>query len=157
MSYQWDQVNFKTKTFRATDTKNKRDQLLPMSDYLEDQLKRRHEVVDSPYVFDRADGRPLGRDQRKWCEKVTEPSGVEFMQHDLRRTFITIAESLDIPYYALKRLVNHKADVTDVTEGYIQLDAERLRKPMQVITDHILKNANIKPSGEIIKLAEKHG
>jgi len=153
----WDQVSFKTKTFRATDTKNKRDQLLPMSDYLEAMLKRRFEEVDSPYVFDRVDGRPLGRDQRKWCGQVTEASGVEFMQHDLRRTFITIAESLDIPYYALKRLVNHKSDKTDVTEGYIQLDAERLRKPMQLITDHILRFANIKPSGEVVNLAEKRG
>lgn len=146
----WDQVNFNNKTFRATDTKNKRDQLLPMSDYLEAMLLHRHEDVDSPYVFDRANGKPLGRDQRKWCAKVTEASGIEFIQHDLRRTFITIAESLDISYYALKRLVNHKADKTDVTEGYIQLDAERLRKPMQAITDHILKHAKIKPSGEVV-------
>lgn len=153
----WEQVDFKKRTFRATDTKNKRDQLLPMSDYLEDMLKRRFESVDSPYVFDRPNGEPLGRDQRKWCAKVAEASGVEFMQHDLRRTFITIAESLDISYYALKRLVNHKADKTDVTEGYIQLDAERLRKPMQAITDYILKHASIKPSGEVIQLAEKRG
>lgn len=153
----WEQVNFKSRTFRATDTKNSRDQLLPMSDYLEEMLKRRHEEVDSPYVFDRSNGDPLGRDQRKWCAKITEASGVEFIQHDLRRTFITIAESLDIPYYALKRLVNHKADKTDVTEGYIQLDAERLRKPMQLITDHILRFAKIKPSSEVVNLAEKRG
>jgi len=153
----WDQVNFKSKTFRATDTKNSRDQLLPMTDYLEAMLQRRYETVDSPYVFDRANGDPLGRDQRKWCAKITETSGVEFIQHDLRRTFITIAESLDIPYYALKRLVNHKADKTDVTEGYIQLDAERLRKPMQLITDHILRFSHIKPSGEVVNLVEKRG
>ncbi len=30
------------------------------------------------------------------------------IQHDLRRTFITIAESLDISAYAVKRLANHK-------------------------------------------------
>lgn len=150
----WGQVNFKTKTFRATDTKNGRDQLLPMSDYLEEMLKRRNEEIDSIYVFDRANGKLLGRDQRKWCAKITEASGVEFIQHDLRRTFITIAESLDIPYYALKRLVNHKADKTDVTEGYIQLDAERLRKPMQLITDHILRFAKIKPTSEVMNLVE---
>ena len=59
------------------------------------------------------------------------------MLHDLRRTFITIAESLDIPAYALKRLLNHKT-ANDVTAGYIITDVERLRRPMQQITDHIL-------------------
>ena len=52
------------------------------------------------------------------------------------QTFITIAESLDIPGYALKRLMNHK-DPNDVTAGYIISDVERLREPMQSITDFI--------------------
>ena len=58
--------------------------------------------------------------------------------HDLRRTFITTAESLDIPAYALKRLLNHKMN-HDVTAGYIIMDVDRLRKPMQKITDYLLK------------------
>lgn len=63
-----------------------------------------------------------------------------FTLHDLRRPFITIAESLDIPSYALKRLVNHKM-ANDVTAGYIVAGVERLRQPMQNITDYILKCA----------------
>jgi hypothetical protein len=38
-----------------------------------------------------------------------------------------------IPAYALKRLLNHKMN-HDVTAGYIIMDVERLRKPMQMIT-----------------------
>ena len=60
------------------------------------------------------------------------------MLHDLRRTFITIAESLDISSYAVKRLVNHSM-ANDVTAGYIVWDVERIRKPMQQITDYIKK------------------
>lgn len=71
-------------------------------------------------------------------EKVIEKTGIKFTVHDLRRTFITIAESLDIPAYALKRLLNHKTS-GDVTAGYIIIDVERLRRPMQMITDYILK------------------
>jgi integrase len=52
--------------------------------------------------------------------KVAELSGVPFTIHDLRRTFITIAESLDIPAYALKRLLNH-ATTNFVTADYIIL------------------------------------
>ena len=39
---------------------------------------------------------------------MSERCGVKFTLHDLRRTFITVAESLDIPHYALKRLLNHR-------------------------------------------------
>jgi hypothetical protein len=45
---------------------------------------------------------------------------------------------LDISAYALKRLMNHKMN-NDVTAGYIIGDAERLREPIQRITDYLLK------------------
>ena len=68
--------------------------------------------------------------------KVTKASGIAFTLHDLRRTFVTIAEGLDIPAYALKRLLNHKGGA-EVTAGYIIVDTERLREPMQRITDYV--------------------
>ena len=46
-------------------------------------------------------------------------------------------ESLDISAYALKRLVNHSVG-NDVTGGYVIMDVDRLREPMQRITDHIV-------------------
>ena len=55
---------------------------------------------------------------RKQMAHVIKATGIHFTVHDLRRTFITIAESLDIPAYALKRLMNHKM-TNDVTAGYI--------------------------------------
>ncbi|USO04386.1 MAG: hypothetical protein H6853_03700 [Rhodospirillales bacterium] len=67
-------------------------------------------------------------------------SGISFTCHDLRRTFITIAESLEISAYALKRLINHR--VTDVTGGYIIVDVERLRNPVQKIEAFILEKVN---------------
>lgn len=71
--------------------------------------------------------------------------------HELRRTFITIAESLDIPAYVLKRLMNHKMS-NDVTAGYIIVDVERLRKPMQLITDYILKCMEVIESADVINI-----
>lgn len=61
----------------------------------------------------------------------------------MRRIFITIAENLDIFTYAVKRLVNHKMN-SDVTAGYIVSDVERLRKPMQLISDHLLRLMEVK-------------
>ncbi len=69
---------------------------------------------------------------------VTKLSGIHFTVHDLRRAFITIAEGLDISAYALKRLMSHKMN-GDITAGCIVTDVERLRKPMQQITDYFFK------------------
>ncbi|MCK7578396.1 MAG: hypothetical protein MZV65_23415 [Chromatiales bacterium] len=44
----------------------------------------------------------------KQAAKVQARSGITFTLHDLRRTFVTTAEGLDISAYAVKRLVNHK-------------------------------------------------
>ncbi len=82
-------------------------------------------------------------------KKVIELSGVAFTLHDLRRTFITIAESIDISAYALKRLVNHKM-TNDVTAGYIVSDVERLRKPMDQIAAQLLQYFKINEEKKIL-------
>lgn len=82
---------------------------------------------------------------------VTKLSGIHFTVHDLRRTFITIAEGLDVSAYALKRLMNHKMN-GDITAGYIVTDVERLRKPMQQITDYFLKCMGVQPSATILAI-----
>ena len=74
----------------------------------------------------------------KAVAKVSEISGAPFALHDLRRTFATIAESLDISTYGVKRLLNHSVNQNDLTSGYIVTDVERLRKPMQQTEDFVL-------------------
>lgn len=69
-------------------------------------------------------------------------SGIEFTQHDLRRTFITVAESLDISYAALKKLLNH-SDGSDVTGGYLQITTDRLREPMERISVKLMELMDI--------------
>jgi hypothetical protein len=73
-----------------------------------------------------------------------------------RRTFVTIAEGLDVPAYALKRLLNH-AMTNDVTAGYIITDVERLRAPMEKIHDFMLKAADIRASAPILQLVTSVG
>jgi integrase len=150
----WSNVDLRAKTLTVTDTKNRLDHTLPLSDFLFDMLQRRKPEAVNEYVFPGAKG--IGRitEQRKQMEKITRESGVSFTIHDLRRTFVTIAESLDIAAYALKRLLNHKMN-NDITAGYIISDVERLRPPMQKITDHLLKCMGVKPSADVIELPNK--
>ena len=60
------------------------------------------------------------------------------MLHDLRRTFATIADSLTITQYTIKRLLNHKSGA-DVTAGYIISDFDQLREPTERIAARILE------------------
>lgn len=137
-SLPWSQVDFDERSLTVIDTKNGETHVLPLTDFLFDLLKQRKASTDSPFVFPGNGKTGYLNNHNKSMAKVVERSGVAFTLHDLRRTFITIAESLDIPAYALKRLLNHKM-ANDVTAGYIISDVERLREPMQKITTFILE------------------
>ena len=147
----WDHVNLKSKILTILDTKNHEPHTMPLSDFLVELLERRKAKQINDYVFpsDRGVGHLV--DPHKALLKVRELSGVQFNIHDLRRTFITLAESLDIPVYALKKLLNHKT-TADVTAGYIIMDVERLRKPMQLITDTLLTLMGVKSSANIVNI-----
>jgi integrase len=129
----------------ASITKNHKEHRLPLSDYLYDLLSKRREKLKgkSEYVFPGHKKGSYLKEPKGVVKKVAEASGVKFMLHDLRRTFITFAEALDIPAYTLKKLINHSTR-SDVTGGYIVIDMERLREPMQRITDYILEQAGVK-------------
>ena len=112
--------------------------MLPLSEFLMQLFQVRFQLSgDSEFVFPGEGATGHAIEPKKFIGHVREASGVEFTLHDLRRTFITVAESLDISTYALKRLLNHK-DSRDVTAGYIVLTAERLRQPMEKISKFLL-------------------
>jgi len=141
----WEYVNFEDQTFTIPDTKNGESHTLPFSDFIESMLTRRYQSRQGHFVFPSDSRTGYIQDPRKAILKVSELSGVDFRLHDLRRTFITIAESRDIPAYALKRLLNHK-DTTDVTAGYIISDVTRLKEPMQKIEKFITTSINSEPT-----------
>lgn len=133
----FDQVDFNAKTLTINNTKNSEPHTLPLSDFLYEMLSLRVHSATSEYVFQGSGKTGHIVEPRRQMAKIIEMTSVHFTVHDLRRTFITIAESLEISAYSLKRLLNHKMN-NDVTAGYIVTDVERLRKPMQLITDYLL-------------------
>lgn len=138
----WEQIDLTAKTLTILETKNGEIHILPLSDYLHHLLFQRYQSKTNQYVFPGTGAAGHIIEPRKQMAHVTKASGIAFTVHDLRRTFITIAESLDISAYALKRLLNYKM-TNDVTAGYIIADVERLRKPMQLITHFILKSMGV--------------
>jgi integrase len=131
-------VDLKDKTLTIPDPKNHELHILPLPEHL--CLLLEHRIIKSPneYVFPGSGKTGYLVEPKKQIKKICLAAELTFTIHDLRRTFITIAERLDIPAYALKRLLNHKIKKNDVTAGYIITDVERLRRPMQQISDYIL-------------------
>jgi len=119
------------------------DLLLPMGEMLWYILEERKKLAgNNKYVFasDTPDSHIV--DKRDARHTITETTGIEFTFHDLRRTFGTIANSLAIGSYTIKKLINHMVgdDDNDVTDGYVQVTFDDLRKAMNMIENVVLSD-----------------
>jgi integrase len=146
LGLRWDGVDFGNGTLTFRDTKNGTDHELPLTTWLAGMLRARKPTSGPDRVFSLRDGTPL-KDVRGAVARVGELSGVRFMPSDLRRTFVTTAERLDIGSYSLKRMLNHTIG-GDVTSGYVVPTTERLREPMQRVEDWLLALAGLRAEGE---------
>jgi integrase len=145
----WEHVDFDQKLVRipADNTKAKRKLDLPMTDFVRNLLVARRSVGKEPsgYVFP-SHGKKTGyiAEPKFPLDAVAKVCGVSVSVHDLRRTFITVAEETEISPMALKALVNHSLG-KDVTEGYVQMRVERLRAPAQKVADSLKQLCGIIP------------
>ncbi len=155
----WEHIDVKRKVLHVPNPKGGKAFDMPLTEYLVELLVQRRAdnerlgkagtlPRESPWVF------PAHSADGHIVEPREEIDGVPFTIHDLRRTFITVAESLDISPYAIKALVNHRQPGGDVTAGYIAHDVDRLRGPMQQISDRLLKI--IGGGADIVPLRRTH-
>jgi len=135
-------VNFHNKTFTVPETKNGQPLTLPMSEFVHQLFQRRFQQYGGgEFVFPGPGVTGHLVEPKKGVAKIAKAIGLHHSPHDIRRSFCTYAESLDISSYALKRLMNHKlADVTG--SHYIVLNVERLRGPVEKIAGYILSCIN---------------
>ncbi len=143
INLEWDDIDFKNSTLNVKNTKNHKDHTLPLTDYIVKLLKKRQEKSKGIFVFSGSNPNKALVNPNRQIKKVVGNSGIQFTAHDLRRSFTTYADSLEIKHTTIKRLINHTDN--DVTsKHYIQPSIERLRGPMQQITNYILGEAGIK-------------
>lgn len=136
-SVRWEDIDFERRTLRVPKPKGGTEKAfaLPLSDYVVDLLQRRQKEnaenrPKNPWVF--PTDRKLGH-----MREARADVGVPFTPHDLRRVFSSVAAKLKVHPYALKLLLNHSLGKGDVTMGYVQMDVDDLRAPMQQITDRL--------------------
>ena len=137
------QVNLKRGTFKLIDTKNHEDVELPMSQYLFGIIKTRLSSHHSDYVFaGKNQDKPFDAFKRP-IQYLKETIEFDFTIHDLRRTFATYANSIDVSHYTVKSLINHKMSESDVTEGYIIVEMEKKKAATEKITQYMLEKAGV--------------
>ena len=68
-------------------------------------------------------------------EVIAGKVGLYVTPHDLRRTFISVANRLSMTYPVLKRLLNHRDSKTgdDITLQYIQIGQREIRDALNEI------------------------
>jgi integrase len=125
-----------TKTLKFTDTKNLNGIIA--------RLKEMAEEEGSEYLFPSTAGakKPHMTEPRGTLDQICEHAGIQVTMHDLRRTFASILERINVPKYTLKRLMNHIYDPArdaDVTSGYVQIETEALREYVQLFESKILE------------------
>lgn len=140
------------RTISLFDTKTKKYLVVPVSDSALQIFGRRSEEAKAhgtPYLFScfyrkltsgelvRKKGDRLIRDEIRRIFADTPLKNLT--PHDLRRTFLSYADELEISNVAQKRLVGH-AIPTDVTDGYKVLTMERLHREVAKVEAYILKH-----------------
>lgn len=138
-SLTWEQISFKTDTFTLTDTKNRLDVELPLPARINKQLHKRRQdsgpVFPAPTKTGHMDG------ARNTLVEIFNICGVYIQLHDLRRTYVSTANSLNLSPYTTKMLVNHKFDSADITAGYDVPELDRLKDASAKIEAKLLRLA----------------
>ena len=137
----WDRVDLTIGVIKLKDTKNRHDVDIPLSDYVWTMLRMRQIGARGSYVFSGRNPERSLTFGTSALRIVRQRSGIKFIPHDLRRTFITIGDEVGINKETRKLLVNHREG--DVHDDYTLPSLERLRRATQAITNAILRQAGM--------------
>ncbi|WP_345863030.1 tyrosine-type recombinase/integrase [Shewanella algae] len=141
LELRWNNVHTKDRLFCLEETKNGSALELPITEPLKRILARRHQFRVSEYVFGAENLHGRVMEPKKIIQQINSVAELSFTLHDLRRTYCSIAETIGVGTYTLKRLLNHKTSRSDVTAGYTVLTAEELREPAESICKRLMQYA----------------
>lgn len=139
-SLRWDHVDLVGRALYFPQMASGRWFGLPMSDFLAELIgRRRRTVASTDWVFPGRGRAGHIAYTQSMVRRVAGKSAVPFAFYDLRRTFIAVAASLEVPPDMIKRLLGHRVgDAAISSVGSIAGEVERLRDPAQRIADRIL-------------------
>lgn len=153
----WDAIDLKHGTMTIYETKNSDTLHVPLGKVMCAMLAHRHHYrQNEPWLFPsrlkECDGNLT--DISKQYKNIGDAAGIHITPHDLRRTFSTIGDILNLNISVIKRLMNHRTSKAsdDVTLQYIQVSQKRLRAAMNDIEEFIFNEAGMSQEEVIEKL-----
>tara|TARA_R110002051_G_scaffold28421_1_gene67560 strand:+ start:160 stop:1416 length:1257 start_codon:yes stop_codon:yes gene_type:complete len=153
----WDFIDLKHGTMTIHETKNGDALHVPLGKVMCAMLAHRHHYrQDEPWLFPsrlkECDGNLT--DISKQYKNIGDAAGIHITPHDLRRTFSTIGDILNLNISVIKRLMNHRNSKAsdDVTLQYIQVSQKRLRAAMNEIEKFVFNEAGFTQDEVIEKL-----
>jgi len=130
LEMKWSDIDFRNHSFTLEDTKNNESHSLPLNFKLDEVLERRKNDTDNPYIFQGLKPNGHLHPPKRQMARARALVGFHFTNHDLRRTFETMANRLNLSKFTLDKLVNHR-NSKDITGRYIVLEIDDLREPME--------------------------
>ena len=130
LEMKWSDIDFRNHSFTLEDTKNNESHSLPLNFKLDEVLERRQNDTDNPYIFQGLKPNGHLHPPKRQMARARALVGFHFTNHDLRRTFETMANRLNLSKFTLDKLVNHR-NSKDITGRYIVLEIDDLREPME--------------------------
>lgn len=155
LSATWKNVDLESRTitFPATDTKNGNPLTIPYGDYAHGLLNRRHlenakSTSPSEYVFpatrrSKDKTRTHIKAPHKAIARVSEACGIQFSPHDLRRTFASLFNELGVNSNDLEAALNH-APSGVASRHYIQRRLSNFRRHYMALEEQVLEEAGVK-------------
>ena len=155
-SLKWSDIDLKAGRIIFKDTKNGSDYHMPTSNILQALLEERWRMSSGKqWVFpsDLQASDDHIKDLSGSYKAIGNQANLYITPHDLRRTFGTVANSLNISYPVLKRLLNHREAKSsdDVTLQYVQVSQRQLRDALNSIEAFYCKHAGMTQDEIIIK------
>lgn len=150
----WENLDYKYHSLTINETKNGHSHTLPFTPLMSDLLERRKKdnterCPTNPFVFPARQGRGVSdtkhlNDCRKALDKIAKEGGLPIIRpHDVRRSFASILEELNISESNIKALMNHQ-DGTVTRKHYIQsANLETKRANLHKVACYLEESATI--------------
>lgn len=164
LSLRWEDIDFKRGVGVFQETKNGEPHHFPLAPYVRSILERRQSANDkstqpSEYVFHasrtgwKSKTRTYIKEPKKTLEKVQQASGISFAPHDLRRTFGTFFNELEVGDATVKKALNHApSDIT--SRHYLQSRMKTMLPIYERLEARILTEAGVSKAEKEISRIE---
>lgn len=154
LSLTWDSVNLEERVvcIPGEDTKNGEEHMYPITRFAGQLLEKRHRLnlkrdEPSPWVFPSDRKNKVGVRSHVVATNsavaaVVKACGVDFSEHDLRRTFASLFNETGANQYVVQTALQHTANDT-ASKHYVQSRMAALRTAYQEYEDKLLLEAGV--------------